>query len=102
MRDGGRVQANFEAQLPKCGGDILGGDVSLQRTAGTRSNVFGEMGELAVGVVVIESGGFDGGKLLQENWREVLLVVLAVWLRSHHCRSGLWRLRWILGAGNWG
>jgi hypothetical protein len=73
VRDYDLLEADFEAQLAEFGGDVFGGSRRLRRTCGASSNVFGEVSELAVGVVVIERGGFDGGKLLEEEWREIML-----------------------------
>jgi hypothetical protein len=70
------LEANFEAQLAKFRGYILGGSTGLGRTAGARSYVLGEVGDLAVGIIVIQRGGFDGGKLLQKERREVLQISL--------------------------
>ena len=76
VRDGDGLEANLEAELAKFGGDVFGGGGGLERAGGAGSDVLGEVGELAVGVVVIQRGGFDGGKLLQKKRREILLVGL--------------------------
>jgi hypothetical protein len=72
VRGGDRLKPDFEAEFAEFAGDVFGGAASLRRAAGARSDIFGEVSELAVGEVVIERGGFDGGKLLEKERREIL------------------------------
>ena len=76
VRDGDWLEADIEAELAKFFGYVFGGSAGLGRPGGARSDVLGEVSELAVAVVVIERGGFDGGKLLQKKRREIQLVSL--------------------------
>ena len=61
------LEADVETELAKFGGDIFGGSTGLGRTGGARSDVLGQVGELAVGVIVIQGSGFDGGELLEKK-----------------------------------
>jgi hypothetical protein len=71
VRYGDWLKAHLEAEFAKLAGHVFGGGVGLGRAAGAWSDILGEVGDLAVGIVVIERGGFDGGKLLQKERREI-------------------------------
>ena len=92
VRHDDRLEADLEAKLAKFGGDIFGGGAGLGRAAGARSDIFGEVSELAVGVVVVERGSFDGGKLLQEKRREIRSGSLGCGHPRGQGRLGLWRV----------
>ena len=49
---------------------------------------FGKVGELTVGVVVIQRSSFDGGELLQKQRREILQVGLRGLRRRRPGRDG--------------
>ena len=74
MWHGDRLEANLEAQLAKLGRNVFRRRMGLRRSAGSRSDIFRQVGDLSVGVVVIQRGCLYGGKLLQKQRREILLV----------------------------
>lgn len=66
VRDSGCLEADFEAELAKFGGNVLGGGASLWRATGARSNILGKVSQLAVGVIIIQRSRFNGGELLEK------------------------------------
>ena len=98
MRDGDLLQGDFEAQLAQFGGHVFGGGASLRRAGEARSDVFGEVGELAVGVVVVERGGLYRRELLEKQWRKIVLRGLGSLRGSHKRWDGLRLRRRILSA----
>ena len=73
VRDGDGLEADIEAEVAKFFGYVFGSGAGLGRPGGAGSDVLGEVSEFAVGVVVVQRGGFDGGKLLQKKRREIQL-----------------------------
>jgi hypothetical protein len=69
-------EVHVQSQLAQLGGDIVDRSLSLQRAAGTRPDVLGQMRYLAIGIIVGQCGFLDGGKLLQQLPRKVLLFCL--------------------------
>src|SRR5205807_10144059 len=59
--DGDLLQADFEAELAKFCGNVFGGGAGLERTGGARSDVLGEVDDLAVDDDVLARDGFEGG-----------------------------------------
>jgi hypothetical protein len=60
-----RLQADVEAEFAEFFGYILSCGGRLRRSGGTRANIFREVSQLAVSVVVIERRSLDRRKLLQ-------------------------------------
>jgi hypothetical protein len=97
VRHGDFLETHFQAEPAQFRGDVFGGSAGLGRAAGARSDILGQVRELAVGIFVIERGGFNGGKLLQEQWRKVLAVLLGHLGGSRPRRHGF--LRRVLRTG---
>src|SRR5580704_826994 len=98
VRHGDWLKSDVEAELTKFVGNILRGPTGLNGSAGTGSDILGKVCELPVGVIVVQGRGFDRRELLEEQWREVLLLGLSGLLRGHKGARRLGRLLLCLGG----
>jgi hypothetical protein len=92
------LEMDIETELAQLGSDVIHGGLCLQRSAGARANVFGQMSDLPVGVVVRQRGRPNRREFLQQQRREVLLLRLGL-LRRRHERNGRVLGRRVLGTG---
>src|SRR5207248_2632043 len=66
----------LQPKLTELAGDIIDGRFGLSGTSRPGADFFGKVRQLAVGVIVVQSGGFDGGQLIEQLRRKVLLLHL--------------------------
>ena len=102
VRHGDGLEADIEAEVAKFFGYVFCSGAGLGRAGGAGSDVLGEVREFAVGVVVVQRSGFDGGKLLQKKRREILFVSLRGLRLGHHLGRGGLRLGRGLSDGDGG
>src|ERR1700738_847622 len=83
---------NFQTELAKFRGHILDGSLRLWRAARSWADIFCEMRQLFIGVVIGQGGGLDRHQIVDQLRRKIGLLLGGAWGGS----PWSWRLGWFL------